>query len=162
MSKKRKNRFFLNDHLHKVIHKNRALNQITAYDFVDCKVKVYPKSEVERMKQNAFSVREASEMLNRSKKLILALVIDGTLGYAQREHSMKTKKPGMYFFSEDGMMSARDYFASVHRGRPRKDGRITSYMVPTREEMRAMTESGRILYVKENNEFVPVWRAQDW
>lgn len=160
--RKRKKRFFLNGNLHKTIHISKANNRLTAYDFVDRKIKVYPYSEVERNKQNAFSVAEASEMMNRHPDVFARELYAGNFGDIQREHSIQTKKLGMYFLSEDDMMVARDFFAGVHKGRPRKDGKITSYKVPTREQLRAMIDSGKILYVKENDEFVPIWRARDW
>jgi hypothetical protein len=155
-------RFFLNDHLHRVIHTNRARNTITAYDFIDHKLKTYPYSEVENNKVNAFKLSEAGEILNRKKARILMYMRDGLGRTPQREYHLKTKKPGTYFLSEKDIMDVRDFMAGVHRGRPRQDSRITNSSVPTREEVRSMIQSGRILYVKENDEFVPIWKARDW
>lgn len=155
-------RFFLNGNLHRVIHAKRSENELTAYDFIEDRLKVYPYSEVHKRKQNAISVIKLSQMLNRHRKTIHLHISEGNIPRPQQEHAIHNKKPGAFFFSEDDAMAVRDFMATLHYGRPRKDGKNTPYLIPTREELRAMIESGRILYVKENNEFVPIWRAQDW
>lgn len=154
--------FYLNDHLHKVVHVNRAKDLVTAYDFVEHKLKVYPWSEVKRKKQNAFTITQAAELISRHRDRLLEYMYSGDVAFPQREYSMETGKPGRYFFSEDDMMEIRDYMATIHIGRPRNDGRITNNRVPNRDEFRTMLQSGRMLYVKENNEFVPVWKAEEW
>lgn len=160
MPKKAK-RFFLESRLHRVIHQNKAQNALTAYDFFDHKVKVYPYSEVESQKENAFSLREVGKMLNRNRVSLMRYF--EKLGWTlQQEYSLDSGIPGAYFLSETEIMKLRDYMSTVHRGRPRKDGRTTCSKVPTREEVRSMIQSGRVLYVKENDQFVPVWKARDW
>ena len=154
-------RFFLDDHLHRVIHQNKARNVLTAYDFVDHKIKVYPYSEVEAQKENAFSLKEVGRMLNRNRVSLMRYF--ERLGWdVQHEYSLDTGIKGAFFLSETQVMKLRDFMSTVHRGRPRKDGRTTCSKVPTREEVRSMVQSGRVLYVKENDEFVPVWKARDW
>lgn len=155
-------RFFLNDHLHRVIHTNRSNNEITAFDFIEDKIKVYPLSEVQKKKQSAISVNKLAGFLNRHRKTIHRHIQEGTIPRPQQEYSIENKKPGAFFFSENDCMDIRDFFATIHIGRPRSDGRNTPRDIPTREELRAMIDSGRILYVKEKDEFVPIWRAQDW
>jgi hypothetical protein len=160
MPKKAK-RFFLNGHLHRVIHQNRGQNVVTAYDFVDNKIKVYPYSEVESQKENAFNLKEVGRILSRNRVSLMRYF--DKLGWElQQEHSLDSNIPGAYYLSETQVMKLRDFMSTVHRGRPRTDGRTTNSRVPTREEVRTMIQSGRVLYVKENDEFVPVWKARDW
>jgi hypothetical protein len=154
--------FYLNGHLHRVIHVNRGKDLVTAYDFIDHKMKVYPWSDTKRMKQNAFTVTEAAELLGRHRDRIKTWLRNGDIERPQQEYSLKTGEPRRYFFSEDDMMELRDFMSSIHIGRPRKDGRVTNNRLPTRDEFRAMIQTGRMLYVKENDEFVPVWRAEEW
>lgn len=154
--------FYLNGHLHKIIHVNRAKDLLTAYDFVDEKIKVYPWSDVKRQKQNAYTITEAAELVDRHRDRIVDYMERGDVAYPQREYHLQTGTPGRYFFSEDDMMELRDYMATIHIGRPRNDGRVTNNRLPNRDEFRAMIQSGRILYVKQNDEFVPVWRADEW
>lgn len=160
--RKKIRQFYLNGNLHKVVHVNRAKDQVTAYDFVERKIKLYPWSEVKRNKQNAFTITEAAEIIDRHRDRLVEYLVNGDVPYPQREHNMETGKPGRYFFSEDDMMELRDFLATIHIGRPRKDGRVTNNRVPNREEFRAMIQSGRVLYVKEDDQFVPVWKAEDW
>lgn len=154
--------FYLNGHLHKVLHVNRAEDTVVAHDFVDHKRKVYSWSGVKREKQNAFTVREAARLVGRHKDRIKRYMWQGQIDFPQQDYSLTSGKPGRYFFSEDDMMEIRDFLASVHIGRPRKDGRVTNNSIPNRDEFRAMIQSGRVLYVKEDDKFVPVWKAEDW
>ena len=56
-----------------------------------------------------------------------------------------------------------DFFKTVHRGRPRKDGMITPGDMPSRAEIEAMMKQENILYVKNNDgEFIPVWKQPEW
>lgn len=159
---KRIKQFFLNGNLHKVVHVNRAKDLVTAYDFAEHKLKVYPWSEVKRKKQNAFTITQAAELIGRHRDRLIEYMSRGDVEYPQREYNIETGRQGRYFFSEDDMMEIRDYMSNIHIGRPRKDGKITNNRVPNREEFRAMIQSGRVLYVKENDQFVPVWKAEEW
>lgn len=154
--------FFLDGHLHKILHVSRARDLLTAYDFYDHKTKVYPWSEVQRRKQNAFTLTQAAELLDRHRDRLKRYIIDGDIPKPQQEYTISTGKLGRYFLSEDDVMDFRDFMATVHIGRPRKDGRVTNNRVPTREELRAMMQSGRILYVKEDGDYIPVWKAKDF
>lgn len=155
-------RFFLNEHLHRVLHTAKAQNELTAFDFVDGKIKVYPYAEVERRKQNAIKITELAKMLNRHSKTIHRHIQEGNIPRPQQEYAIHSGNPGAFFFSEDDAMAVRDFFATVHMGNKRKDGKVTPFRIPTREQLRSMMDSGKILYVKEDDEFVPIWRAQDW
>ena len=159
---KRIKQFYLNGNLHRVVHVNRAKDLVTAYDFVERKMKLYPWSMVKREKQNAFTITEAAKLVDRHRDRIIEYLENGDIEYPQREHNPDTGNPGRFFFSEDDMMDLRDFMATIHIGRPRKDGRVTNNMVPNREEFRTMIQTGRVLYVKEEDQFVPVWRAEDW
>jgi hypothetical protein len=154
-------RFFLNGNLHRLIHQNRSQNVLSAFDFVDGKVKTYPFSEVELNKVSAFKISEAAKILGRSQESIrrYCTALDLKL---QREYAIHNGRPGTHFISEPQLIKIREYAASLHRGRPRNDGRVTNSSTPTREELKSMIQSNRMLYVKENEEFVPVWRARQW
>lgn len=159
---KNQRQFFLNGNLHKILHVSRARDLLTAYDFAEHKTKVYPWSDVQRRRQNAFTLTQAAELIDRHRDRLKEYIEKGHIPEPQREYTISTGRPGRYFFSEDDMMDLRDFMATIHIGRPRKDGKVTNNRVPTREELRAMMQSGRVLYVKENEEFVPVWKARDF
>jgi len=155
-------RFYLNGNLHRALHISRARDLITAYDYMEEKTKVYSLSDVRRNMQNAFTVTQAAELVDRHRDRIKEYMEEGHIEVPQREHAIEHGAPGRYFFSEDDMMELRDFMATVHIGRPRKDGRVTNNRVPSREELRAIMQSGKMLYVKENEEFVPVWKAKEF
>lgn len=162
VDKKKIKMFYLNGALHKVIHVNRAKDTATTYDFTEHKFKVYSWSDIKRRKQNAFTITEAGRLIGRHRDRLVEYMERGDIEYPQREYNLESGKPGRYFFSEDDLIKVRDYLATVHIGRPRKDGRITNNRIPSREEFRALIQSGRVLYVKENEDFVPVWKAEEW
>lgn len=154
-------RFFLNGNLHRLIHQNRAQNILAAFDFVEGKVKTYPYSEVELNKVTALKIADAARILDRDDEVIRRY-IDAMEMELQREYCIETGTIGMWFMTEHQLMDMRTYAAGIHIGRPRKDGRVTNDRTPTREEAKSMIQSNRMLYVKENEEFVPVWRARQW
>ena len=68
-----------------------------------------------------------------------------------------------YFLSEDDVMDVRDFLSTLHRGRPRKDGLVTSKDVPTKQELRAKIKNETILYQQtEDGDYIPVWKQPEW
>jgi len=154
-------RFFLNGNLHRVIHQNRAKNVLSAFDFVESRVKTYPFSEVELNKVGAFKISDAARFLGRHRETIRIYIQDLEMDL-QREYDISSGLPGIRFMTEHQLMELRNYAANIHIGRPRDDGRVTNVKTPSREELKSMIQSNRMLYVKEDNDFVPVWRAKQW
>lgn len=161
-TKKRIKFFFLNGHLHKVLHIQRAQDLVTAYDFTEHRAKVYPWADVKRKMQNAFTITEAAKLVDRHRDRIVRYIREGEIKEPQREYNLNTKELYRYFFSEDDMMELHEYMASLHIGRPRNDGRVTNNRLPSREHMKALVKSQEILYVKDGEEYVPVWKEQVW
>ena len=65
--------------------------------------------------------------------------------------------------SEDDVMLVREFLSTLHRGRPRKDGLITSKNVPTKQELRAKIKNEVVLYQQTSDgEFIPVWKQPEW
>lgn len=161
-SKKRIRFFFLNGHLHKVLRVNRSQDLVTAYDFIEHRAKVYPWSDVKRKMQHAFTISEAAKLVDRHRDRIVRYIRNGEIKEPQREYNLDTKEPYRYFFSEDDMLELHEYMASLHIGRPRKDGRVTNNRTPSRDHMRAIIKKQEILYVKDGDEFIPVWKEEVW
>lgn len=161
-SKKRIRFFFLNDHLHKVLHVSRAQDLVTAYDFMEHRAKVYPWADVKRKMQNAYTISQAAKLVGRHRDRIVRYIRSGDIKEPQREYNLDTKEPYRYFFSEDDMMELHEFMASLHIGRPRKDGRITNNMLPTREQFKSLIKTNNVLYIKDGDEFVPVWKENTW
>lgn len=155
-------RFFLNENLHRVIHVNRSKNEMVAFDFVEGAFKQYPNSEVQKRKSPAFSIKKVGEIFNRHPKSIHRYIADKNIPVPQREYDIKTKKPGAYFFSDKDLFGLQEYLSQVAPGKTAANGFVKPQRVPSREDLRALVEYGRILYVKQDDEFIPVWKARDW
>lgn len=165
-TERRKSRwFYLNGHLHKVLHTSRPQDLLTAFDFVTGERVIYPLSETRRKMQNAYTIGEVAKMMCRSRVRMRHYLDDGTIKKPQKSYPLDPNANpgrGRWYFSEDDVLDIHEFFLGVHIGRPRQDGRITNRPMPTREELRTMLRSGRLLYVKEGDEFVPVWRLGEW
>lgn len=78
-----------------------------------------------------------------------------TLSATKRKHAWKWR--------EQDIMDLHAYFLTVHRGRPRNDGKITPSKMPTARELRAMIRQEEILYKKmPDGSFQPTWAAEDF
>lgn len=161
---KKLNYFYLNGLLHKSLHINRSADTIIAWCYPQGKRVAYTYSDVKKKKEPAFTMTEVGEMLGKTRKTLEWAILDGNIPppqhtYGLNEHRRKFK----YLWSEADIMNAHAYFLTVHRGRPRKDGRITPAQMPTARELRAIIRQEEIFYVKnEDGEFVPTWKAKQF
>jgi hypothetical protein len=162
LRRKKIRQFYLNGNLHKVVHVNRAKDLLTAFDYQEGKMKIYPWSDVKRQKQNAFTITEAAKLIGRHKDRIVRYMREEEIVKPQREYNTETGRMGRYFFSEEDMLKMHEFFASIHIGRPRKDGKVTNNMLPTRQELRLKMQSGQRLLYTDDETSMPVWMAEVW
>lgn len=156
--------FYLNGKLHRALHINRGQDRIVTWCYPDhCRV-AYTYSDVKKRKEPAFTTEEVTHMINRGRLAIERALLSGKITKPQYTYGLsQTKRKYQYLWSEENIMEAHAYFSTVHRGRPRNDGRITPQHLPTLRELRAMIRQEQLLYVKdEDGEFRPVWKAQDF
>lgn len=167
-NKRRKSRsrlnlyFFIDDKLHKKLHINRSDDVITAWSYPDHKRVGYTYSTVLKNHQKAFSTREVCEMLNRKRTTIEMALVSGKIERPQFTYSLESGKMHKYFWREQDVISMWEYLSTVHRGRPRRDGLVAPQALPTKSELRAIMRQEEVLYVLEDGEFVPTWRAKDF
>lgn len=156
--------FYLNGNLHKVLRRARAEDLLVAFNYQEGKRVAYSLMDVSRNKQHAYPISEVSLIIGKHEDTIKMHLYKGNLQYPQRIYSLNGKKtPGKYFWSEDDIRKMHDFFKTLHRGRPRKDGKITPDEMPSRAEIEAMMKQENVLYVKnKEGEFVPVWKAPQW
>lgn len=157
--------FFLNGKLHRKLRIVRPEDKIETWCYPEHRRVVYTYSDVKRNYEPAFSTAEVAEMMGRNKKYVSKIVTDGCIEPPQMMYTMTAKKhPYGYRWSEQDIVNLHAYLMTVHRGRPRADGKTTpSADIPTLRELRAMIRQEQIFYVKnENGEFVPTWRAGDF
>jgi hypothetical protein len=158
------NYFYLNGLLHKSLHINRGADKITTWCYPLTKRVTYTYSAVKKQKEPAYTTKEVGQMLGRDRQVLEWAIIDGNIEEPQHTYGLNAdKRKYKYMWSEKDILEAHAYLGTVHRGRPRKDGLVTSAPLPTVRELRAMIRQEELLYVKtESGEFVPVWRAPDF
>lgn len=163
-SNKRVNYFYLNSDLHKVLRVLRAVDLVEAWNFREGKRKSYVWSDVRKRMEGAFTMQQVAAMIGRHRVHLENYVLDGKIRTPQRIYSLdENRVPGKYFFSETDVMELHDYLLTVHRGRPRKDGRITPGIKITKAELRALMRHDTVTYVKNaDGEFTPLWKEVDW
>lgn len=156
--------FYLNGNLHKVLRKKRSENLIIAWDYPNGKRVAYVLSDVQKNKQRAYSIPQVAKFINRHPETIKRHMRNGEINFPQYSYTFdENKRLLKYFFSEKDVKELHDFFKTVHRGRPRIDGDITTSKIPSNAELEALMRNEKILYVKnENGDFVPVWRQPEW
>lgn len=156
--------FYLDDKLYKVLHKNRAEDLIIVWDYEAGKRLAFSLSQVLKNKKSAYTVAQTAKMIGRSVDTIKRHWRAGEIRKPVRTYSLDgQRKPNKYFFSEDDIRELHEFFKTVHRGRPRKDGYITASKIPSLAELEALMRNEKVLYAKnEEGEFVPVWKQPEW
>jgi hypothetical protein len=156
--------FYLNGDLHKVLRRSRAEDLIIAWDYKKGKRVAYNLTDVNKNKQHAYQISQVVKIIGKHEDTIKMHLYKGNISFPQQVYSLNGKKtPGRYYWSEDDIRDLHDFFKTVHRGRPRKDGEITVGNMPSRAEIEAMMKQENVLYVKNNDgEFIPVWKQPEW
>jgi hypothetical protein len=167
MAQKKSNRtltyFFLNGLLHKRLHINRGADELTAWCYPLKKRVTYSYTQTRRNYKPAFTTKQVASMLGRHFDRLERAILEGKLEEPQYTYGLTEKmEKYRYMWNEQDIMDAHAYFSTVHRGRPRKDGKITPQHLPTAMELRAMIRQEQILYVEQDGQFVPTWRATEF
>jgi hypothetical protein len=154
--------FYLNDALHRALQVNRADDTIIAWNFVEGKRVAYNYSDVQKHKQHAYSISEVAKLINRHVDTVKRHLRAGDYPKPQQSHALDDKERlGRYYFSENDIRNIREFFKTVHIGRPRSDGNITASNIPSKAELEAMLRNETVLYAKnDQGEFVPVWKSE--
>jgi hypothetical protein len=161
---RRWNYFYLNGNLHKTLETHRSEDLIVAWDFSQNKRVAYVLNDAYRRRQRAFTSNQVSKMLNRHVDTLKRHIRAEEIRKPQAVYSLDgTNKLIQYMFNEDDVREIYDFFKTVHRGRPRKDGRTTISDLPSKAELEALLRNETVLYAKsEEGEFVPVWKQPEW
>lgn len=157
------NYFFLNGLLHKKLHINRGADIITAWCYPEHRRVAYTYSDTLRRMGKAFTLAESAKMLNSGRLRLERAILRGDVSEPQSTYGLnENKKKYKYMLSEENIMELHAYFSTVHVGRPRKDGKITTSNLPTARELRALIRHNQIMYVKQGDKFVPTWDAEQF
>jgi len=153
--------FFLNGDLHKKLEVNRGRDLLRAWNYPKGEVRTYNYTDTLRFMEPAFTTPQVAAMFGRNRITIERAIWNGNIEVPQHQYTLtEDRRLIKYMWSEDDILGLLDYFASVHRGRPRQDGRQTaSADLPTPREVRAMIRhDGQTLGINDGV-FVPTWKA---
>lgn len=145
--------FFLNGKVHKVLKRSRARDELIAWCYPDKKRVLYSYALVEKNMQNAYSLKQAGELLNRHKVTIEDYILAGKIREPQKVYPIS--KPdstwNKFMVSESDILEIHQFIID--------DG--YSKNVPSRAELQALLKHNMILYTKSSEgNFVPVWKAE--
>jgi len=144
--------FFLNNKIHKVIKLSRAKDELVAWCYPDKKRVLYSYSQVQKYKENAYSIKEAGLLLNKHKVTIEEYILNGKIKIPQRVYPISNPESSWFKFmlSESDILDIHQYIVDVGYS---KD-------VPSKAELTALFKHNIILYTKTDSGFVPVWKAE--
>jgi len=156
--------FYLNNQLHKTLQTKRSEDLLVAWNFVDGKRVAYNLSDVYMRRQRAYSIPQTAKILNRHVDTIKRHLRNGNLRKPQQIYSLDGQRiPKKYFFSEDDVREAYEFFKTVHIGRPRYDGEVNNSNYLSKAELEALLRNDAMLYTKVDEEtFAPVWKQPEW
>jgi len=144
--------FFLNDKIHKTIRSNRAKDELIAWSYPDKKRMLYSYSQVEKYGQNAYTIKEVGQLLNKHKVTIENYILDGKIKPPQKVYPISNPDStwNKFMLSEKDILDLHEFIVDTGY----------SKNVPSRNELQAILKHNLILYTKtDEGKFVPVWKA---
>lgn len=145
--------FFLNDKIHKTIRSNRAKDELVAWCYPDKKRVLYSYSQVEKYGQNAYTIKEVGQMLNKHKVTIENYILAGKIKYPQKVYPISNPDStwNKFMLNEKDIMDLHEFIL---------DSGYTKN-IPSKSELQAILKHNIILYTKvDGDKFVPVWKAE--
>lgn len=145
--------FFLNGKLHKVIKSSRAKDELIAWSYPDRKRVLYSYSQVEKYKENAYTLTQVGKIINRHKVTVEEYVIDGKVREPQKVYPIgkPESKWYQYMMSESDVLEMHQFILDAGY----------SKNIPSKAELQALLKHNMILYTKSSEgNFVPVWKAE--
>ena len=113
---------------------------------------MYAYSEVNKHKQNAYSVKEVCVLLDKHRVTIEEYILKSKIKTPQRVYPIGNfeSKWSKFMFSESEILDLHEYILDLGYT---KD-------LPSRAQLIALFKHNIILYTKTDNGFVPVWKAE--
>lgn len=154
--------FFLNNTLYKVIKIVKTRDEVIAWDFAQAKRVLLSWSWLQKSKEYAYTVTATAQLLDRPKQRIEVAIRDGLISPPHQSYHFKTGNPTGRYYSESHILDIHEVFSNMHKGHPRKDGIKAPSDMPSRQELINMMQHRIVTYVKNGENFVPVWKAGTW
>ena len=155
--------FFVNDTLFRYVSSNRGQNIVYLYNIVEGKSQTMLLSDFKKHRKRAYTVINTARLLNRGPAQMYRYIneglIDPPVGAQLGGERSFTK---LSYYSEDDVFKIREAISTIHRGRPRADGKISNSVL-TEQELRAKMGDALMLYTRtKDGEFIPVWSEQTY
>lgn len=155
--------FFVNGELIRLINTNRGFNIVNLFNIIHQKEQTMLLSDFKKHRKRAYTLIDAARLLDRGPAQIYRYIDEGLIpppvGVMAGGQRMFTKKS---YYSEDHIFEIREAMSKIHRGRPRKDGKISNSVL-TEQELRAKMGDALMLYTRtKDGEFIPVWSEQTY
>lgn len=144
--------FFLNNKLHKVIRVSKARDELVAWCYPDKKRVMYSYVQVDKYKENAYSVKQVAVLLNRHKVTVEEYILAGKIKTPQKVYPIGNPESSWskFMFSESDILDLHQYIL---------DAGYTKN-IPSKAELLALLKHNIILYTKSSEgNFIPVWKA---
>ena len=126
-----------------------------AFCYADYRIKRLVLSEAKKYRQTAFDITSVGKILNRSR-LTIYYYIENDFILPLGKSGPRNSHRGKWWFTPDQVIELRDI---IHQNSMNAKAPVP---LPTREEVRAMVRTRKMLYIQEGDQFVPVWRAENW
>jgi len=147
--------FFLEGKIHKSIRISRARDEIVAWCYPEKRRVMYSYSLVKKYMENAYTLKEAAQLLNKHKITLEDYILDGKIQAPTRIYPISNPDdPGwsMYMLKEEDILKIHQFILD--------DGYSSS--TPSKSELLALFKHNTILYTKTTDgRFVPVWKAEE-
>lgn len=157
--------FFIEGKPYKALRRVRAADLLVAWSYEDrCKVN-FINSEVRKRHQKAWTTSDVQRFLSSGRTKIQEAINEDYIPAPYKIESLAgTGKKWKYLWTEKDIFRLHDYFLTIHRGRPRKDGQTTTESkIPTRAELRARMNDEVSYFVQDSaGNFVKVWKEPEW
>jgi hypothetical protein len=153
--------FFLDKKLYQKVRVVKSENYVVAWCFQDEKRVWLTYSYVRKNAEQAYTLSEVAELVDRPKAKLLAFMnrnlVDMPSG---RLYNIRNKVPGRWLWSEQDVLNLRDSLFEMapknKYGEPYSNLKLIS-----RAELLSKMRKDASLYVRnENGDFVKVWRAE--
>ncbi len=152
--------FFLDTELNKKVRTIPSENTLVAWNFPKESRVHYNYQQARRRFQNAYNVKEVSELLDQPLDKIKKLVRNNILSRGSgASYTIASRRPGPVYWSEDDVLNTRNELFAIAKknmyGEPH-----TGFKLISEAELRHKIRGGESYYIKnENGEFVKVWRS---
>jgi hypothetical protein len=157
--------FFINGDLVRVIHSNRAINVCSLYNYINDKNQTMLLSDFKKHRKRAYSVANTLRIFKKSRVQLERWIEKGIVPLPTGAVKGGKRIFGkLSYYSEEDLFTIRESIAKIHKGRPRKDGRITSAKdIPSERDLRSLMGDAIMLYTKnKDGEYIPVWQEETW